>query len=649
MGNLTTVMQCDSSETNLETKHVSWYETIEVGGAKIKMKVDTGAETNTIPEKTWKRIPRRPDLKESTTMLKALNGTELEHAGSAITSMKVNQVEPKAEIFVTKGKACPILGLETAFKLGLIQKGENATCKIEAVSTRKKITEKTMKEDYPEVFTGLGKFPGQYKMQLSEDAVPMIQPPRRISHHLYESLKKKLQEMEDEGIVERVDKPTEWVHNLVITEKKDGSLRVCLDPRELNKYIKREHHQIPTFDETITRIHSPQFITTMDLKAAFWQIELDEETADICTFHTPVGRFRFLRLPFGVSSASEVLQKKAYQIFGSIENVHTIADDILIRGRTEKQHDEALRAELDKGRSHNIKFNPAKIQFLYHGVRLTEAGIKPDKSKIQAIEAMPDPEDKAAVQRFLGMVNYLSPYIPNKSDLTRPLRNMLKSEARWEWSHEQKAAVENIKKELSKEPLLRYYDSKKPVTIQADASSTGLGACLMQEGQPISYAARVLTETEQQYAPIEKELLAIVFAAEKFNHHIYGAETEVESDHRPLEAIFKKSLHKTLPRLQQMLLRLLKYKLTVKYIPGSRMYIAYTLSRAYITEENRGNSPVNDVRIHSVIADFPASKERLYKIRVDTQEEEDLQKIKQYVRKGLPKRKQDLKPAIQPY
>ena len=202
---------------------------------------------------------------------------------------------------------------------------------------------------------------------------------------------------------------------------------------------------------------------------------------------------------------------------------------------------------------------------------------------------------------------------------------------------------------LSKEPLLRYYDSKKPVTIQADASSTGLEACLMQEGQPISYASRALTETEQQYAQIEKELLAIVFMAEKFNHYIYGAETEVESDHCPLEAIFKKSLHKTSPRLQQMLHRLLKYKLTVKYIPGSRMYIADTLSRAYITEENRGNSPVNDVRIHSVIADFPAWKERLYKIRVNTQEDEDLQNIKQYVRKGWPKRKQDLKPAIQPY
>ncbi|GFO20541.1 polyprotein [Plakobranchus ocellatus] len=135
---------------------------------------------------------------------------------------------------------------------------------------------------------------------------------------------------------------------------------------------------------------------------------------------------------------------------------------------------------------------------------------------------MSAPEDKTGVQRILGMVNFLSPFIPNMSTLTGPLRLLLKKEVQFQWNHEQEGALQQVKKTLSAETVLKLYDSKSNVKIQCDASSTGLGACLLQEGRPVAYASRALTECETRYAQIEREMLAIVFAAERFSNYIYG-------------------------------------------------------------------------------------------------------------------------------
>ena len=147
---------------------------------------------------------------------------------------------------------------------------------------------------------------------------------------------------------------------------------------------------------------------------------------------------------------------------------------------------------------------------------------------------MPDPKDKKAVLRFLGMVNFLSPFIPNKASITEPLRQLIKDNATWNRGRPQQQALVNLKRILGSEILLKFYDEQEPLTIQADASNTGLGACLLQNNQTICYASRPLTSTEIRYAQIEKDMLAILFAAQRFHHYIYGVEVVVHSDHKPL-------------------------------------------------------------------------------------------------------------------
>ena len=181
------------------------------------------------------------------------------------------------------------------------------------------------------------------------------------------------------------------------------------------------------------------------------------------------------------------------------------------------------------------------------------------------------------------MINFLAAHIPNMSSITAPLRSLLKSDILFIWGPEHQAALAKVKEVLSSAPVLHYFDPTVVSTIQADASQSGLEACLLQKGKAIAYASRSLSPSECNYAQIEKELLAIVFACNKFHQYIYGFPTKIQSDHKPLESTMLKPLHKVSPRLQRMRLKLQKYDLAVQYTKGKELYIADTLSRAYLT------------------------------------------------------------------
>ena len=195
---------------------------------------------------------------------------------------------------------------------------------------------------------------------------------------------------------------------------------------------------------------------------------------------------------------------------------------------------------------------------------------------------MPLPENVAGIQRILGMSQYLSKFLPRLSDITKPLRDLTRQDAEWIWDEPQQSAC--LKQAVSAMPVLRYYNLKEDVTIQCDASQRGLGVALLQGGQPVLCT---LTDKEVNYAQIEKELLVIVFACEKFDAYIYGCDcVRVQTDHKPLESIFRKELCTAPKRLQRMLLRLQKYSLDVTYLKGEKMLVADALSRAYLPEVN---------------------------------------------------------------
>ncbi|CAB4009767.1 Hypothetical predicted protein, partial [Paramuricea clavata] len=261
-----------------------------------------------------------------------------------------------------------------------------------------------------------------------------------------------------------------------------------------------------------------RYFSTLDARSGYWQIPLDKESSKLTTFNTPFGRFRFTRMPFGIRSAQEVFHKRVHEIFEDIRGVETDIDDILVWGRTLQEHDERLKATLERARECNLKFKLEKCHFrstsvVYIGHKLTSEGIKPDPQKIEAIVNMPEPHDKKGVQRLLGMVNYVGKFVPNLSEITSPLRELLKNDVLWHWLERHASAFEKIKTILTNtEPgILTYYDVTKPVKLQVDTSKSGLGAVLTQSNMPVAYASRSLTPAETRYAQIEKKLLAVVF------------------------------------------------------------------------------------------------------------------------------------------
>ena len=199
---------------------------------------------------------------------------------------------------------------------------------------------------------------------------------------------------------------------------------------------------------------------------------------------------------------------------------------------------------------------------------------------------MKSPENKKQLQQFLGMVTYVAKFILNLSQVAAPLRTLLENDIEWHWTEHQETSFATLKQLVTQAPVLKFFDPAKSVKISVDASLKGMGAVLLQDEQPIVYASKVLTKSQQKYAPIEKEMLAIVFGCTKFHEYIFGLQNvEIETDHKPLKMILTKLLHQAPTRLQKMIMTIQKYPLSVKYRPGKELFIADTLSQAYLPEE----------------------------------------------------------------
>ena len=262
---------------------------------------------------------------------------------------------------------------------------------------------------------------------------------------------------------------------------------------------------LATSQDVVSQLAGKRLFTVLDQKDSYWQIPLTKGSCDLCTFNTPFGRYSFLRMPLGISSASEVLQKRNQQLFGCIPNVHIVADDMIVATDTEQEHDSALKTVMQIARQNNCKFNPEKVKFkqpelVFLGNIVSQEGQKPCPDKVRAIEDMPEPQNREDLMRIMGMLNYLSQFIPDLSSISAPLRQLLKKDSEWEWRNEHSDALKMLKALISSKPVLSFFDPNRSTVIQCDASSKGLGACLLPDGHPIAFASRSLSTSECNYS-----------------------------------------------------------------------------------------------------------------------------------------------------
>lgn len=631
-----------------------WRQVVQIENKrKVNFKLDTGAEVSVLPLHVFRELQVSCNLKSTKVMLVSYgcDSFRIKPQGEVSLSCEVNNRKAILDFLVIDSTdQLPLLGLSACIKLKLIQR-------LASINPKHIVSFKTLedvKKMYASVFDGLGQFPTEHHISLKKDVVPHIQPPRRVPRALHDRLKLKLEQLEAQGVIKKIEEPTEWLNPLVIVEKSNGDLRLCLDPKYLNKAIQREHFLIPTSEEIAVKLCNKEYFSVLDMKDGYFQIKIDSQSSKYTAFGTPFGRFEFLRLPFGICSAPEVFQRKNYEIFGDLAGVGLYFDDLVITGENELEHDHNLQLVLERALKYNIKFNSSKIQFKSKSVKFmgqiySKAGVQPNKIYVKAILDLPQPKNKNDLLRVLGMAKYLGKFVPNMSKISAPLRELTRLDCVWNWQDIHEQSLFQLKQLLTSAPVLKFFDSKKEIEIETDASKDGLGACLLQEGHPVAFASRSLTPTEQKYAQIEKEMLAIVFAIQKFHFFIYGLKIKVNSDHKPLETIIKKDLATISPRLQRMRLKLLDYDLEVHYKPGKYLYIADTLSRAYLFEKGLKSDREFHFAVHSVIKNIPMAAERKLQFKKEIQQDSNLKLVVDFCMKGWPENKNNLPDCIRHY
>ena len=505
-----------------------------------------------------------------------------------------------------------------------------------------------LEELYPDRFTGIGKFPGEHKLTVDENATPVIHAPRRAPIQLHDQIKAELGRMTALDVIRPINEPTDWVSSITYVTKPDGTLRICLDPKDINSSLKRGQHHIPTLEELTHRFAKATVYSKLDAKSGYWCVQLDNASQLYTTFNSPFRRYCFKRLPFGLETSQDVFQKAMDQILEGLPGVVSIADDIVVYGTNEQDQDQNLHRLMQRARERGLVFNPTKCRIKeeeipFFGNIYSKNRVRPDPVKVQAIAELKEPTNTTELQSFLGMITYLAPYIPKLSDHTAPLRKLLCKDSEFQWHHEQQSAFESLKHLICSADNLAYFDPSKPAVLQADASQEALGVALTQEGRPIAFASKSLTDTEKRYANIERELLACVFGALRFHTYLYGKPFLIESDHRPLEMISRKNLTAAPARLQRMLLRLQRYDYQITYKPGKEMTLPDSLSRL----PKGGQDAEIDLNVKVCFVQF--STQKLNELREATITDPTLNLLMKYIVNGFPEKQRDIHSDVRCY
>ena len=385
---------------------------------------------------------------------------------------------------------------------------------------------------------------------------PFKQAFRRIPPHLYDKVREHLKEMLQIGAIRPSHSP--WSSAIVLVQKKDGSLRFCIDLRELNNRTIKDNYSLPRIDHHLEQLKGAVWFTTLDLKSGYWQVELTEDSKPLTAFTVgPLGFYECEQMPFGACNAPATFQRLMESCLGDLNLKWCVVylDDIIIYSKTPEEHVERLRAVLQKLREAGLKIKPSKCNFFkkeisFLGHIVSEQGIATDPKKIEKVVQWPIPDTVNDVRSFLGFTGYYRRYIKNYSSVAKPLTNLLAGhetnskkaagKLRVPWGTKEQKAFDLLKLACTCAPVLGYADFTKPFIVHTDSSLDGLGAVLYQKDEDskmkvISYASRSLSKSEKLYPAHKLEFLALKWAiTDKFKDYLYGAHFEVYTDNNPL-------------------------------------------------------------------------------------------------------------------
>lgn len=621
-----------------------WDVELLVGSTPVNFKIDTGADVTVISEVTYHSLTPNAPLQPAHIPLVGPGG-KLKCIGCLESTVTYKSRTLPLTAYIVSGPTVNnLLGRETSVKLNLVRRVDETVRKVAQTSTGAYGEHGTLDTE-------------PVKIQLKSDATPhAVYAARRVPLPMLPKVKEELERMERNGVIEKVTQPTEWCAPMVpVLKKATGKARICVDFKRLNEAVKREHYILPMTDEITAKLSGATLFTSLDAASGFFQIPLHPDSCKLTTFITPFGRFQFKRLPFGITSAPEIFQRKMMETLQGLEGVEVFMDDILVHGATEAEHDSRLDKVMQRIEAAGLKLNREKCLFKQKELRflghlIDQSGVRPDPDKVEAIQQLAAPADVHDLKRVLGMVNYLGKYVPNLATVGEPLYELLRQRNMWTWGDAQQAAFDRIKRLLTTAPILAFYDVTKPTAVSADASSYGLGGVLLQlhgeQWKPVAYCSRRLTEAETRYAQIEKEQLAGVWACERFDRYLVGLKQfKLVTDHKPLVPLINsRSLDNVPIRCQRLLMRLMRFNAVAEYAPGKTLLVADTLSRSPLTNSSNVSETDSEVThyVDSVVSAIPASTSKMDEIRQATAQDAEMLSVKQLIKNGWPDHSQSV-------
>eukprot|EP00253_Pinus_taeda_P009062 PITA_09062 len=436
---------------------------------------------------------------------------------------------------------------------------------------------------FPEEIPGLPpKRNIDFTIELVPGATPVSRAPYRMSVPELTELKMQLQELLDKNYIRPSASP--WGAPVLFVKKKDGTFRMCIDYRQLNKLTIKNKYPLPRIDKLFDQVKGTTVFSKIDLRSGYHQIRIKDEDIAKTAFRTRYGHYEFLVLPFGLTNAPATFMCLMNSIFHQYLDrfVLIFIDDILVYSRTIEEHQEHLRKVLQTLQEHQLYAKFSKCDFFkeeiqYLGHVITKEGIAVDPEKIKAIMDWPVPKDVADVRSFMSLAGYYRRFVEGFSRVAFPITSLQKKGKKFHWTPNCQKSFEQLKHLLTMAPILRIADPDKDYVVCTDASKEGVGGVLMQEGKVVAYESRKLKEHEQKYSAYDLELTVVIHALKMWRHYLVGRKFLLLTDHHSLTNYFSQP---TLNTRQAWWVDFLSgFDFEIKHLQGKENRVADALSR----------------------------------------------------------------------
>ena len=430
---------------------------------------------------------------------------------------------------------------------------------------------------------------------------PLRQPYRRQNPAVRREEMTQVQQILSSNVIRPSNSP--WASPVVMVRKKDGSLRFCVDFRQLNAATVKDAHPLPRIDDLLDALHGAKWFSTLDLKSGYWQVPITEQDKAKTAFRTSSGQlFEFNQVPFGLCNAPATFSHLMDRVLAGLhwETCLFYLDDVIVFSSTWEEHLARLSEVFERLRHAKLKLGAAKCTFAtkevsYLGHRVTEEGLLPDPSLLAAIRDIPPPTTATEVRSFLGLAGYYRRYVKGFAAIAAPLHALTRKDAVFHWSEDCQAAFDQLQTRLTTSPITAFPDFSQAFRLYTDTSTAGLGAILAQvwDGKEriICCASRALNKAEKSYPATKLECLVIVWAVAKFRPYLIAMPFEVFTDRYALQWL--KTMRTGSALLHRWSAALGEYDFTVRHRPGKVQTHVDVLSRLPV-----GPAPPEDALLH---------------------------------------------------